>query len=222
MPRTCSRRREPRAPREGRGERPGPASAPTLRAGRVRALKTTTAEPSSPSRTCSVSSVGVGARRQGEKAAREAINYLRTSGVLEDTGEVKKPRQRPNRVAARQKFGRTEKVFNGVGDFELGGEEGGEVHNAVVDFGSGLGGRDAQPSPSRSYWWRVFRVVPLSRVLRAYGAMQGAYAYISELPQRLASLSAWAERQGLISRRRGRRGARLGSVQYVFARSGPP
>lgn len=88
--------------------------------------------------------------------------------------------------------------------------------------GSGEGGRDAQPSLEHSYWWRVFRVVPLSAVLRVYGAMQGAYARFSEVPQALACLSAWAKCQGLISRRRGRPGARPGSVQYAFRHSGPP
>jgi hypothetical protein len=140
----------------------------------------------------------VGARRKGEKAAAEAIRWLCTSGILEDTGEVKLPRRKPQRMAAREKFGRR------------------DVHVRNE------GGRDAQPSLARSFWWRVFRVVPLSAVLRAYGAMRGAYAQVPDLPQRLASLSAFAERQGLISRSRGRRGARKGSVQWVFANSGPP
>ena len=93
----------------------------------------------------------------------------------------------------------------------------GESHPARAKFGRGEppsnheGGKDAQPSSSRSYWWRVFRVVPLSRVVRAFGALSGAYGYISDVPQHLASLSAWAARQGLISRSRGRRGARPGS-----------
>ena len=142
---------------------------------------------------------GVGARCMGEKAAREAINYLCANGILEDTGEVKKPRQRPNRIAAREKF---------------------EHQPSTPNRSNYTGGRDAQPTLLRSYWWRVFRVVPLSAVLRTYGAMRGAYAYISDVPQHLASLSAWAGRQGLISRSRGRRRARPGSVQWVFAHSG--
>jgi hypothetical protein len=76
--------------------------------------------------------------------------------------------------------------------------------------------------PLRSYWWRIYRVVPLSAVLRVYTSMQGAYALLLEVPQDLASLSAWAIRQGRISRRRGRRGARPGSVQYAFRHDGPP
>jgi hypothetical protein len=114
----------------------------------------------------------VGADCSGEKAAVAALRCLCASGVLEDTSEVN-PRRRLNRIAAREKFQR--------GD----GSDPGE------------GGRDAQPSLSRLYWWPVYRVVPLSLVLQVQEAMQGAYARLLELPQALASLSAWAERQGL-------------------------
>jgi hypothetical protein len=50
----------------------------------------------------------VGARCRGEKAAAEAIHWLCASGILEDTGEVKKPRRDQSRMAAREKFGRGE------------------------------------------------------------------------------------------------------------------
>jgi len=138
----------------------------------------------------------VGARKKGERAAAEAISWLVASELLEDTGEVKLPHRRPERLAAREKFGH--------------GED------------SGTGGRDAQPSSLRSYWWRVFRVVPLSAALRICAAMRGAYARLGAVPQRLASLSAWADRQGLIPRPRRRRSARPGSVQWVYLHSGPP
>jgi hypothetical protein len=140
----------------------------------------------------------VGGANSGEKAAAKALRWLCASGVLEDTGEVKKPRRRHNRAAAREKF------FHG---------EGAE---------RGEGGRDAQPSLARSYWWPVYRVVPLSAVLRAHEALQGAYARFLEVPQHLASLSAWAARQGLIARRRTRPSACQGSIQYVFKHDGPP
>jgi hypothetical protein len=140
----------------------------------------------------------VGARCTGEKAAAEALRWLCASGVLEETGEVKKPRRRPGRAAAREKFG----------------------HGEASERGEG--GRDAQPSPARSYWWRVYRVVPLSAVLRAYKDLLGAYGQYLDLPQHLASLSVWAIRQGLISRRRRRRTARYGSVQAAFWATGPP
>jgi hypothetical protein len=88
----------------------------------------------------------------------------------------------------------------------------------------GEGGRDAQPSTLRSFWWWIYRVVPLSEVLRVHEAMQGAYARLLEVPQHLASLSAWAKRQGLISRRRTRPGAREksgASRRYPSGRSTP-
>jgi hypothetical protein len=147
----------------------------------------------------------VGARCTGEKAAAQAIRWLCTSGILENmydprtrTGEVKKPRRRPNRMAAREKFQRGE------------------------DSERGEGGRDSQPSLHRSFWWRIYRIVPLSAVLRVTNNAVGAYSCYQDVPQALASLSAWAVRQGLISRRPGRRGARPGSVQWAFYHSGPP
>lgn len=146
----------------------------------------------------------VGAHRKGEKAAAEAIRWLCASGIIEDTGEIKLPRRDPKRTAAREKF-----------------EKQGKPSTSARDI-SNTGGRDAQPSHLRSYWWRVFRIVPLARVIRASASLQGAYAYVRDVPQALASLSAWASRQGLISRRRGRRGARPGSVQWAFANTGPP
>jgi hypothetical protein len=133
-----------------------------------------------------------GARKSGEKAARGALRFLVASGILEDTREIKRPRRRPQRMAAREKF----------------------APPAAQEID---GGRDAQLSFQlsfqRSYWRRVFRVVPLAKVLRVKAAMQGAYGHFEEVPQHLASLSAWAVRQGLISRPKRRRNARPGSVQ---------
>lgn len=147
----------------------------------------------------------VGARCAGEKAAAQALRWLCESGVLENlydpatrTGEVKKPRRSPSRAAAREKFGRGEESERGEG------------------------GKDSQFTVLRSYWWRVYRVVPLSAVLRTYAAMQGAYARFVCPPEHLASLSAWAIRQGLIPRRRARLSPRPGSVQWAFRHSGPP
>jgi hypothetical protein len=137
----------------------------------------------------------VGAPRVGEKAAAAAIVWWQEAGILEDTGKTKKPKASPQRAAAREHFGsgmRTE------------------------------GGRDAQPSTLRSYWWRVFRVIPISRVIQAYRDMQGAYGRLREVPQLSASLSALLERQGLIPRSRQRHNVSPGSVQWAFANSGPP
>lgn len=138
----------------------------------------------------------VGARRAGEKAAREAIASLERLGVVEDTGEVKKPRRPAQSVDRARKF-------QPHGDVEL------------------EGGKDGQPTPGRSYWWRIFRVPALSKVMAALQP-QGAYPEVPDLPQHLASLSALLRRQGLISpRRRGYR-PNPGSVQWVFSHSGPP
>jgi hypothetical protein len=79
----------------------------------------------------------VGARRSGEKAARSAIAAIQTLGVIEDTGEVKKPRRPAQSVERARRF-------QPCGDVEL------------------EGGKDAQPTPRRSYWWRIFRVPALS------------------------------------------------------------
>jgi hypothetical protein len=75
----------------------------------------------------------VGARPSGEKAARRAISALRNLGVIEDTGETKKPRRPAQSVERARRF-------QPCGDVEL------------------EGGKEAQPALGRSYWWRVFRV----------------------------------------------------------------
>jgi hypothetical protein len=80
----------------------------------------------------------------------------------------------------------------------------------------------AQPSSSRSFWWRVFVVVPIARVLRAYEQMEGAYGRFVDVPQLPASLSAFLRRQRLIPGPQRRRTCRPGSVQWAFANSGPP
>jgi hypothetical protein len=137
----------------------------------------------------------VKAPRVGEKAAAEAIAWWQHVGLLEDTGKTKKPKASPSRAAAREHFGKGSRTE---------------------------GGRDAQPSTLRSYWWRVFRVVPVSRAPEAFKKMQGAYGRFHEVPQLPASLSALLERQGLIPRRRQRQSFSPGSVQWAFAHSGPP
>jgi hypothetical protein len=137
-----------------------------------------------------------GARRQGEKAAAEAIRWWQDFGLIVDTGKVKKPRAKRERIAAREHFGQGRRPAEG--------------------------GRDAQPSNLRSYWWRVFAIVPIARVLTAYARMQGAYGRFGDVPQFPASLSAFLRRQGLIPGPRRRRTVRPGSVQWVFLNSGPP
>jgi hypothetical protein len=135
----------------------------------------------------------VGAPRRGEA---EAIAWWQDVDLIQDTGKMKKPELNPSRLAAREHFGQ------------------GTVRSE--------GGRDAQPSSSRSYWWRVFVIVPIARVLAAYARMQGAYGRFGDVPHDSASLSAFLRRQGLIPCSRPRRTVRPGSVQWVFAHSGPP
>ena len=133
----------------------------------------------------------VDAPQKGEHAARECLAWWQSAGLLRDTGKTKKPGLSPSSIAAREKFGtpRTD------------------------------GGRDAQPSSLRSYWWRVFEVVPIAQVVKK---TRGAYAHFWEVPQGLASLSAFLRRQGLIQGPRQRRTYSEGSVQWAFANTGPP
>jgi hypothetical protein len=112
----------------------------------------------------------VGARRSGEKAAQRAIGALQTLGVIEDTGETKKPRRPAQSVQRARRF-------QPCGDVEL------------------EGGKDSQPTLGHSYWWRVFRVPALTTAL-AVLRPQGAYAHVPDRPQHLASLSALLRRQG--------------------------
>jgi hypothetical protein len=64
-----------------------------------------------------------------------------------------------------------------------------------------------------SYWWRVFQVIP---ILRA--SWHGAYPHRSASPS-VASLRRFLVCQGRVQRRKK---ANPGSVQWVFANSGPP
>jgi len=139
-------------------------------------------------------------RKSGIRFAATVIEHLIALGILADTGEVKRPRRAANRIAAAAKF-----------------QNSGTV--------SSEGGRDAQPSIEHSYWWRVFRVVPLDLVVRVYTRPRGAYSSgdsVRAVPRYLASLCAFARRQGLIPPARDRRSFRKGSVQWVFLNSGPP
>jgi hypothetical protein len=80
----------------------------------------------------------IGAHKRGEKAAWRAIAFLCESGVLEDTGRVMKPKRSVQAVARAEKFQR------------MNGKRGSSVATE--------GGRTAQPTRFRWYWWRVFRV----------------------------------------------------------------
>jgi hypothetical protein len=137
----------------------------------------------------------IGAHKRGEKAARRAIAFLCESGVLEDTGQVMKPKRSVQAVARAEKFQR----MNGKRGSSLATE----------------GGRTAQPTRFRSYWWRVFRVS--ERVLRRP---------VGEVCRRTSrdsrSLSAREVCQEEISEPRRRSRPNPGSVQWAFLHSGPP
>ena len=68
----------------------------------------------------------LGARKTGEKAVEEAIRWRCASGILENMydpetqpGEVKKPRRRPERMAAREKFAPASQETEGGRDAQL-------------------------------------------------------------------------------------------------------
>jgi hypothetical protein len=86
---------------------------------------------------------------------------------------------------------------------------------------SAEGGKDSQPDLQHAYWWRVFRVPAISQAIKALKPT-GAYWQPQGAPRRVASLSAFLKRQGLISRPKRRSRPNPGSVQWVFAHSGPP
>jgi hypothetical protein len=134
------------------------------------------------------------ASNTGEKAAAAAIKTMQQRGWIEDTGETKKPRRPPESVARAVRF-------NGPTPLE--------------------GGRDSQPTLQHAYWWRVFRVPAITQVIKACKPL-GAYGRFQTVPQRLASLSAFLLRQGVILRPSRGRGGNPGSVQWAFHHSGPP
>ena len=137
-----------------------------------------------------------GARKTGEKTAAAAISFLEERGLIVDTGKTKKPRRACRLDCAGREIS----------------EAGRDAHE---------GGKETQPSLHRSYWWRVFRVPALTRV-RTQSEPLGAYAHVEDVPQHLASLSAFLRRQGLISRPRRHSSPNRGSVQWAFLHSGPP
>lgn len=136
----------------------------------------------------------VNATNTGEKAARTALATMQERGWIIDTGRTKKPRRSPASIERAERY--------------IGGDIQAE------------GGRYAQSSIQRSYWWRVFRVPALTKVLASMP--QGAYPNIKAVPHDLASLLAFLRRQGVISKPKRRSRPNPGSVQWAFMHSGPP
>lgn len=83
------------------------------------------------------------------------------------------------------------------------------------------GGRHAQPGPARSYWWRIFRLPTLSRLL---APRAGAYSSGAPptRPRGSASLVGLLRCQGLVGRWRRPSEFGRGSVQEAWWATGPP
>lgn len=138
-------------------------------------------------------------RKSGEKFAAGVIEIVQRLRILEDTGQVMKPRRDEQSTAAAEKF-----------------------QPAGTEI-SAEGGQYAQPTSARSYWWRVFRVLPLQLILRQYRRLRTYDSgHVPDVPRHLRCLSALLKSQGLIRRRKRRSTPSPGSVQWAFACSGPP
>ena len=138
-------------------------------------------------------------RKTGEKFAAEVIATVQRLGILVDTGRVKKPARGDQELAAAEKF-----------------------QPAGTEI-SAEGGQHAQPTIARSYWWRVFRVLPLQLILRQYRRLR-AYdsGHVPDVPLHLRCLSALLRSQGLIRRTKRRSTPSPRSAQWQFRYSGPP
>ena len=75
-----------------------------------------------------------------------------------------------------------------------------------------------QPSRQRSYWWRVFEVVPVVRALSP--RWRGTYASTPEPASRVTG--SLCRSLGCQAPSKRRTNPRKGSIQWVFAHSGPP
>ena len=143
-----------------------------------------------------------GVRRHGVKAGYAARKHLIQSGLLVDTGRAKKPARSAQANARAEKFQK-------IGDRPA------------------EGGRSAQPTRLRSYWWPTYRVPALARhvarlTLEALAPTTSLASVLRATARDQRSLSARGESQGLISRRRRRSRPNPGSVQWDFLDSGPP
>lgn len=85
------------------------------------------------------------------------------------------------------------------------------------------GGRHAQRTPLRSYWWRIFKLPTLTKLVTP---IAGAYSRNPGTPPPRplgsASLFGLLRCQGLISPRRRKMRFLPGSVQAAFHATGPP
>jgi hypothetical protein len=136
------------------------------------------------------------ARKKGEKFAAQIINTILPGlGLIEDTGLTKKPRTRPH-------------------------PHQNESHSQNGTDVTEEGGRHSQPATLHSYWYRVFRLPTLTKMLTPICGAYGTTCLTR--PKVTASLSALLKSQGLISKRKRRNGFSHGSVQEAFWATGPP
>jgi hypothetical protein len=75
-----------------------------------------------------------------------------------------------------------------------------------------------QPSRQRSYWWRVFEVIPVVRALSP--RWKGTYARTPEPASRVTG--SLCRLLGCQAPRKQRTKSRKGSIQWVFMHTGPP
>jgi hypothetical protein len=136
----------------------------------------------------------IDAPKTGKDFAAEIKNeILPRLGLLEPTGEVRKPRAEKAHPGKQRE----------------------------------TGGRHAQPNELRSYWWPVFRLPTLERLLAGLSGRRGAYpSHPGHSPHEVgkseASLFRLLRCQGLIWERRGGRGRPSGQIQRTHWATGPP
>jgi hypothetical protein len=139
-----------------------------------------------------------GSRWKGRDFAAECLNtILPALGLIEDTGLTKKPKAKPSKATmiAHAAHGRTPPTD---------------------------GGRHAQTSPLRSFWWRVYRLPTLTRYVRGLGAYASRREDAERRAHGTASLFRLLRCQGLVSQRPKRKSFQPGSVQWQFQHYGPP
>jgi len=136
----------------------------------------------------------MGERPCGEKFARRVIALLIGMGHLADTGTVKKPRLSEKERARRTRF---------------------------APGSPAEGGRGSQPDTAHSYWWPVYALPRLGKlVVSRFGSFVAGAADRGRKHE--ASLSALLRRQDLVPMWKRPKKFAPGSVQEAFHATGPP
>jgi hypothetical protein len=130
----------------------------------------------------------IGACWTGRDYAAEILNeILPRLGLIEYTGQVKKPRVEDNSFTTRAE-----------------------------------GGRHAQPNEQHAFWWRIFRLSTLDKIVQPTGAYPAHPGNPTPRRPGTASLLRLLKCQGLIRGRKPRGSFAPGSVQAAFWATGPP